>query len=60
MPSDSLVEFHKRRFPNGDVQLYSKETFYALVNEINWLEQNNISKEITYEKQKQKSNSRGA
>jgi hypothetical protein len=41
MTSDSLVAFHKQRFPKGDVPLYSKDTFYALVDEINRLEQIN-------------------
>ncbi len=45
MPSEFLVQFHKKRFPNGDVPLYSKDTFYALVDEVNRLEQNNLRKE---------------
>lgn len=56
MPSDFLIQFHKRHFPEGNVPIYSKEVFYRLVDEINRFEENNITKVIKKYEEEQQSN----
>ncbi len=34
-PSKFLVQFHKDKFPDGKTPVYSKETFFALLEELN-------------------------
>ena len=35
MPSDFLISFNRKHFPDEDVPIYSKKMFYKLVEEIN-------------------------
>jgi len=41
MPSDFLIQFHKHHFPEGNVQIYSKEIFYKLLEENNKIGEEN-------------------
>jgi hypothetical protein len=34
LASDFLIQFHKNHFPDGNIEIYSIEVFYKLLEEI--------------------------